>query len=85
MFPNLDKDKFIHGLFILFSLTVPALCQGQRDVVHGNLIQFNDNGLSCWFQDERAILDTVNSNMVLGTDASSLGTCGQLATEPMKP
>ena len=27
------------------------------DQVSGNLIQFNDNGAWCWYQDERAVID----------------------------
>ncbi|WP_185957136.1 T9SS type A sorting domain-containing protein [Gracilimonas mengyeensis] len=43
------------------------------DVVHGNLIQFNDNGAWCWYQDERAVIDTVGGKMVLGSIASGDG------------
>jgi len=51
--------------------------QVQHDIVHGNLIQFNDNGLWCWFQDERVIVDTLNGKMIIGSDASGKGTGGQ--------
>jgi hypothetical protein len=61
---------------ILFSVTV-ALSQTQRDLVKGNLIQFNDNGAWCWYQDERAIVDTVGSKVIIGSDASDNGVGGR--------
>jgi len=74
--------KIYHNIFSLVSMLIfltsgVTFAQIQRDIVNGNLIQFNDNGLWCWFQDERVIVDTVGGKMVLGTDASSVGTGGQ--------
>lgn len=43
------------------------------DVAHGNLIQFNDNGAWCWYQDERAVIDTVKNKLILGSIASGDG------------
>jgi hypothetical protein len=48
----------------------------QRDLAGGNLIQFNDNGAWCWFQSERAVVDTNASKIVIGSDASMTGTGG---------
>ena len=36
----------------------------------GTLIQFNDNGAWCWYQDERALVDTKANKILLGTVAS---------------
>jgi hypothetical protein len=38
------------------SITVSA--QVAKDLVDGNLIQFNDNGAWCWYPDEWAVVDT---------------------------
>ena len=57
---------------ITFGLITNAFSQ-QQDIVKGNLIQFNDNGLWCWFQDERAIVDEYNQEIILGSDASQAG------------
>jgi hypothetical protein len=46
--------------------------------VKGNLIQFNDNGAWCWYQDERAIIDVSNGKLILGSDASPSGAGGNL-------
>lgn len=56
--------------FIGFSQTAPS------DVVHGNLIQFNDNGAWCWYQDERAVIDLSQQKMIIGSDASQAGPGG---------
>jgi len=48
----------------------------QQDIVNGNLIQFSDNGLWCWFQDERAIVDQNNGLIILGADESQAGYGG---------
>ncbi|MEG8945934.1 T9SS type A sorting domain-containing protein [Rosettibacter firmus] len=52
------------------------LAQLQRDIVQGNLIQFNDNGLWCWFQDERCVVDTINKKIILGSVANPSGFGG---------
>lgn len=53
-----------------------AFSQGQKDIVNGNLIQFNDNGLWCWFQDERAVVDETNGKIIIGFDESQTGIGG---------
>jgi len=60
---------------VLFFATA-LLAQEARDLVRGNLIQFNDNGAWCWYQDERAIVDAGRGRLVLGSVASSSGTGG---------
>ncbi len=60
------------AIFILAGITVTA--QEGKDIVNGNLIQFNDNGLWCWFQDERCIIDINNGKIIPGSVASQSGT-----------
>ena len=62
-------------LFVLHSSIISG--QTIRDWVNGNLIQFNDNGAWCWFQDERAIIDTNNGKLIVGSVANSAGQSGQ--------
>jgi len=73
---TINFSKFF--LSILFYLSVRLLCFGQdhMDVVNGNLIQFNDNGAWCWYQDERAVVDTVEGKLIIGSDASRSGYGG---------
>ncbi len=57
-------------LATLTALILPHSAQGQAwDFVGGNLYQFNDNGAWCWFQDERAVVDTAKNKLVVGFDA----------------
>jgi hypothetical protein len=48
-----------------------------RDVVHGNLIQFVDNGAWSWFQDERAIVDSQHGQIIVGSIANRDGIGGE--------
>ncbi|MEJ2627488.1 MAG: carbohydrate binding domain-containing protein, partial [bacterium] len=50
--------------------------QKHPDIVNGNLIQFKENGFWCWYQDERAVVDTVTGNLVLAAVASASGPGG---------
>ncbi|HTY38592.1 MAG TPA: T9SS type A sorting domain-containing protein [Bacteroidota bacterium] len=50
--------------------------QTARDLVNGNLIQFSDNGAWCWYQDERAVIDTINGRLILGAIANNRGVGG---------
>ncbi len=61
---------------VILLITISAFGQNARDQVNGNLIQFNDNGLWCWFQDERAVVDMENGKLILGSDASQSGAGG---------
>jgi Secretion system C-terminal sorting domain len=53
-----------------------GLGQNARDLVKGNLVQFNDNGAWCWYQDERAVIDIAANKLILGSDASGSGVGG---------
>jgi hypothetical protein len=72
--------KPVNQLLIVLALTFLRLAssfsQTPRDLVKGNLIQFNDNGGWCWYQDERAVIDIVGGKLLLGSDGSSLGVGG---------
>jgi hypothetical protein len=47
--------------------------QTQKDYADGDVITFNSNGVWCWFQDERAVVDTVKQKLVIGSVTSSGG------------
>ena len=47
-----------------------------KDLVNGNLIQFNDNGAWCWYQDERVVVDQKDGKLIIGSDASGSGIGG---------
>ncbi|MBN1694120.1 T9SS type A sorting domain-containing protein [candidate division WOR-3 bacterium] len=68
------NNRFLHTVTLVMLLRVTALGQTQ-DIVNGNLIQFNDNGAWCWYQDERAVIDTLGGKLVVGSIASDSG-CG---------
>jgi hypothetical protein len=61
-------------LTLVAGMTV--LGQTARDLVKGNLIQFNDNGGWCWYQDERAVIDTVAGRLIVGSIANNRGVGG---------
>jgi len=48
-----------------------------RDVVNANLIQFADNGAWSWYQDERAIVDQQNGELIVGYIANRNGVGGE--------
>lgn len=70
------RTKKYFCLGVIFFLQSFVLGQVKQDVVNGNLIQFNDNGLWCWFQDERAIVDKVGGKIIFGAEESQSGTGG---------
>jgi hypothetical protein len=68
------KNLFL--IFLLQFLSIPLFSQAQHDAVNGNLVQFNDNGAWCWYQDERAVIDLIGNKLILGSDASNNGFGG---------
>jgi hypothetical protein len=85
---GLDIDKLVFGTSG-YTFTVAELDAGGAgtppapyaidlppNVVAGNLIQFNENGAWCWYQDERAVVDTLAQRIILGSVASGSGTGG---------
>lgn len=64
-------------LAVLAALVVPKVTQAQiKDMVNGNLIQFNDNGAWTWYSDERTVIDPIGGKMVVGVDISGSGLGG---------
>jgi hypothetical protein len=57
------------SFIILFNIIISA----QQDIVYGNLIQFSDNGAWCWYQDERAVVDTINNKLIVASNRTSNG------------
>jgi hypothetical protein len=48
----------------------PTVTLSGADAVAGTKITFNDNGGWCWYQDERAVVDTQGGKLVIGSVAS---------------
>jgi hypothetical protein len=71
---NVLKNKSFY-LIILFALSF-VTAFGWGDLVDGNLIQFDDNGAWCWYQDERAVIDTAGGKLIITSDASGNGVGG---------
>ncbi|MEZ6015469.1 MAG: BNR-4 repeat-containing protein [Planctomycetota bacterium] len=61
--------------FIPLALLCSALANAQ-DIVHGRLISFNENGAWCWFEDERALVDTNAGRLLVASCADSSGVGG---------
>lgn len=75
------STKQIYNVILLVMLSrivfhTATFSQTKRDIVNGNLILFNDNGAWCWYQDERAVVDTLKGKLIIGSDASSKGVGG---------
>jgi hypothetical protein len=79
-----DMDKFVFATTDT-TLTVAQLdADGSsppppptpRDLVNGNLIQFNDNGAWSWYMDERVVIDKTTGKLVVGYDLSGSGVGG---------
>lgn len=48
----------------------PTVTLSGANAVAGSLITFNDNGGWCWYQDERALVDTKANKLLIGSVAS---------------
>src|SRR5438067_2517386 len=55
------------------NITLPS----GSNAVFGSMITFNDNGGWCWYQDERAVVDTAKNKLVIATEASGGSRNGQ--------
>jgi hypothetical protein len=85
---GLDLDKLVFGtagyVFTVAELDAggpgvpptPVALALPPDLVAGNLVQFNDNGAWCWYQDERAVVDQVAGRIIAGSVASGTGPGG---------
>ena len=66
----MQETKLLKVLLI-FSSIFPILAsivfsQTGKSFAKGNLITFDNNGFWCWFQDERAIIDTAKNKLIVG-------------------
>ena len=61
---------------LAFAVAELDVAAGPRDLVQGNLIQFNDNGAWSWYTDERAVVDAAGGKLIVGSDASAAGVGG---------
>jgi BNR repeat-containing family member len=66
----------------LFVATVMVLTMGlgktlAADRVAGNLIQFNENGAWCWYQDPRLVVDPANQTLLVSSVATEEGFDGK--------
>jgi hypothetical protein len=60
---------------LMFLVSVASTCAAANDVA-GELIVFNDNGAWSWFEDERAIVDTVAGKILVSSVAHGSGAGG---------
>lgn len=61
---------FFNLLFICLAI---LYAQSEKDYVDGELITFTENGNWCWFQDERAVVDTAKNKLIVGSAARGGG------------
>ena len=58
-------------------LVMPDSAQGQtRDMINGNAVQFDDNGIWTWYSDERTVFDTNGNKLVVGCVENAAGLGG---------
>ncbi len=74
----MTQKIFNHSLLQIIIILLSNFIFGQEasDLVSGNLIQFNDNGAWCWYQDERTVVDITAGKLIIGSDASGSGVGG---------
>jgi hypothetical protein len=56
----------------------PISCEVPSGPPTEQLITFNDNGGWCWYQDERAVVDTANNRLVIGSIGSGGNRTGNV-------
>ena len=76
MYMKLYCSKILFIVILFTGFNKIASGQSAHDIVNGNLIQFNDNGSWCWYQDERALINSVTDKLILGSNASGSGSGG---------
>src|SRR5882672_10851187 len=57
-------------------LLVGLLARGVLAADEGKLINFNDNGAWCWFQDPRVLRDQTNDTLLIASVAAADGVDG---------
>jgi hypothetical protein len=58
------------------TLSVARCFAQSRDIVNGNLVQFDDNGIWTWYSDERTVVDTNGNKLVVGCVENAAGLGG---------
>jgi hypothetical protein len=74
------KNAFALALVSAMVAAIPsarAASPETTDQVDGKLIQFNDNGSWCWYQDERVLVDKARGKLIIGSVASKAGVGGE--------
>lgn len=64
------SSKLLVALISISVFGITSYCQTQRNWVDGQLIEYNNNGAWCWFQDERVVVDTSKSKLIIGSTGS---------------
>ncbi|HEX4053767.1 MAG TPA: BNR-4 repeat-containing protein [Tepidisphaeraceae bacterium] len=66
------------AIFVVVAVIVmSANTSVAADEVAGNLIQFNENGAWCWYQDPRLVVDPVNNTLLVSSIATADGFDGK--------
>ncbi len=76
MIAKMFLKRILIAVVVAIIAGMTSFGQTARDLVKGNLIQFNDNGAWCWYQDERAVVDTVTGRLIIGSIANNRGVGG---------
>ena len=67
----------LSGVLAGLLLSGAAPCMGAEvDIVHGDLIRFNDNGAWCWFQGPRVVFDPATGTLLIASVADDWGEGG---------
>jgi len=71
----MKKVNLVPGVFPVLCLFTSLSGAPSTDPwVDGELIEFKQNGAWCWFQDERAVVDTVEKKLIIGSTGSGSGS-----------
>lgn len=66
------------AIFLVLTVVVmSAKTSVAADEVAGNLIQFNENGAWCWYQDPRLVVDPANNTLLVSSIATTEGFDGK--------
>jgi putative BNR repeat neuraminidase len=57
-------------------LMIGSKMSSAKDEVAGNLIQFNENGAWCWYQDPRLVVDPANDTLLISSIGAAEGVDG---------
>ena len=66
-------QKFLFFFTLIFLYYNLTFAQDAQNIVNGKLIQFSSNGAWCWYQDERAVVDTANNKIIIASNRTSNG------------